>query len=245
MVTRSSRRGDDVGIEARAFAAEQQADRAAPSRTCVGRHAVARNGSHRAQSGLLHAGEHRGDRRSRWRPAAAARFPCCRAGLPRKRMRRGAGDNDAGDAAGFGDANQRTEVARILHVDRREDEPGSAGRWPRPSAGVRSAIATMPAGVRTGLIASSTSSLAMTTSRRRRPARARASPSSVSRSSRDAATATISNRRSGPLRLAHQVHAVEQQRAPRIGCARQIAERRARSDSVGSRSSSCRAPGQI
>ena len=39
-------------------------------------------------------------------------------------MRRRAGHDDAGDAAGFRRANQRPEIARILDVDRGEDETG-------------------------------------------------------------------------------------------------------------------------
>ena len=113
-------------------------------RTAAGRRAARspRSGSRVARASAIAVGG-----RLAARSAAAARCPSIRAApSSRTGSRACAGRDDAGRAAGFGDAHDRADVARILDVDGDDDQRGVRARTSaRPVGAGRSASATMRA----------------------------------------------------------------------------------------------------
>ena len=182
----------------------------------------------RSRAGRLDAVARSSDVGRPSRPAAAVRCPCCRAAPS---TRTGCADapqtSDAGDAAGFGRANQRAEIAGILHVDGDEDEPVRAcSRWRSASIGVRRAMATMPDGERTGLMAAKTVSVTLKTGTPSASSARASSPSSVCSGKPGRGDGHRLEVQPGRVRVTHQVNAVEQQpRAGRVRLARQLTER--------------------
>ena len=84
--------------------------------------------------------------------------------LPAERIGRAAGDDDAGRAAGLGDAHDRADVAGILHVDGDDDQRSARPEKVRVGRGGRAASATMGLDDRTGLSAAMTADVADITS---------------------------------------------------------------------------------
>ncbi len=107
--------------QARSFAAEQQADLAAPV-DGVWLLAAARHRRHHAYRRLAHRRHRlmRGHAADNGQAEDAAHAAAKR--LPRERVGRRAADERAGDAAGFRRTQQRADVARLLDVHRGQDE---------------------------------------------------------------------------------------------------------------------------
>ena len=125
----------------------------------------------------------------------------------------GAADDEAGGAAGLGDAGDRADVAGILHVDGDDEQARAAGaRTPASACRGRAPTATTPDGVVAGLMAAITASETWTT-RTPVPARLvasrRARPSAAA-SARGVKAALASGDLRG-ARLLDEMQAVEEQ----------------------------------
>ena len=173
---------------------------------------------------------------ARTRSAVAARCPSTRAALSSRRIRARAGGEDAGRAGGLGDAHDCAEVAGVLDVGGDDDERGcgAAVESVVDSTLGRRAMATMPVGGLTGLIASMTGAVHRTTST---PLAERGDSGSMSASLGGAGVTAASSMTTPAAIASCTVHAVEQQHAADVAACRRRGSGRRSDSAAGDRHS--------